>query len=119
MKKVESIKENFEFKRVYRRGKTSSDAFLAIYCFKNFEKKNRLGVTVSNKIAKAVKRNKIKRRIKSAYTQNREHIKKGVDIVVVSRTRANFAEYKQIEKSLIHNLKKLNVWTDENVENNT
>ncbi len=117
MKKIESLKENYEFKRVYKRGKSSADSYVAVYFYKNYHKKSRIGITVSSKIAKAVKRNKIKRRLKSAYIEVLENISPGLDIVIVSRTRANFADFNTLKKSLVQNLKKLNVWVDLNEEN--
>ena len=115
MKQIESLKENFEFRRVYKRGKSSADSFLAVYIFKNYNLKtsSRLGITVSNKIGKAVTRNKIRRRIKSAFHTVQTKVKPGFDIVVVSRTRSSSADFIKIEKSLIHNLKKIGVMNDE------
>lgn len=107
MKQIDSIKENYEFRRVYKRGSSSADSFLAVYLFRNYKQDSRLGVTVSNKIDKAVGRNKIRRRIKGAFHIVKPNLKNGIDIVVVSRTRAKTATYTQIEKSLHYHLKKL------------
>lgn len=105
MKQIDSLKENYEFRRVYKRGKTSADSFVAVYKLKNYKKTSRLGVTVSNKIGKAVIRNKIRRRIKNSF--HGFAIKEGFDLVIVARTRANSASYAQIEKSIKFNLKKI------------
>ena len=109
MKQIESIKENFEFRRVYKRGKSSADSILAVYMFKNYNKPARLGITVSNKIGKAVVRNKIRRRIKNSFHPMQTNLKAGIDIVIVARTRAVSADFVQIERSLEKNLKKLGV----------
>lgn len=116
MKKIESIKENYEFRRVYKRGKSCADSFLAVYIFKNYKKIPRLGITVSNKIDKAVGRNKIRRRIKSAFHLKKASVKNGIDIVVVARTQAKGATYEQIEKSLYKNLRKLGVYDEQSSE---
>lgn len=107
MKQTESIKENFEFKRVYRRGKSNADYNLVVYFFKNYKKHNRLGVTVSNKLGKAVLRNKIKRRIKNSFHHNASDIKTSYDIVIVARSGAATSDFAAIDKSLVKNLKKL------------
>ncbi|MFI3226811.1 MAG: ribonuclease P protein component [Clostridia bacterium] len=119
MKQIESIKENYEFRRVYKRGKSSADSFLAVYLFRNYKKVPRLGVTVSNKIAKAVGRNKIRRRIKGAFHLVLPSVKTGVDIVVVARTKASLASYTQIESSLHKHLKKLGVLDEQNSDKNS
>lgn len=113
MKQVESIKENYEFKRVYKRGKSNADYILAVYIFKNYKKQNRLGITVSNKVGKAVIRNKIRRRIKSAFHEIQKDLKPSIDIVVVARTKSAQSDFSQIEKSLTKNLKKLGAFKDE------
>lgn len=112
MKKYYSLKQNYEFKRVYKRGKSNADPFMAVYAFKSRNK--RIGITVSNKIGKACVRNKIKRRIKNLYTLNYESIKSGFDIVIVARTRANGATFSQMEKSFFYNIKKLELYNNEN-----
>ena len=115
MKQTESIKENYEFKRVYKRGKSSADANIAVYFFKNYNGYNRLGITVSNKIGKAVIRNKIRRRIKNSFHLNAVNFKNGYDIVIVARTRAVYADQKKLEKSLLRIFKNLGLIGDNNV----
>ena len=115
MKQTESIKENYEFKRVYKRGKSSADANIAVYFFKNYKGYNRLGITVSNKIGKAVIRNKIRRRIKNSFHLNAVNFKNGYDIVIVARTRAVYADQKKLEKSLLRIFKNLGLIGDNNV----
>lgn len=109
MKKYYSLKQNYEFRRVYRRGSSTADSVLAIYKFKSRGKK--IGISVSTKIGKACVRNKIKRQIKNLYTINYDHIQAGYDIVIVARSKANESSFKDIEKSFIKNMKKLGVYS--------
>lgn len=115
MKKYYSLKQNYEFRRVYRRGKSVADSFMAVYLNKSRGK--RIGISVSNKIGKACVRNKIKRRIKNLYTLNYDKIPWGQDIVVVARAKSNGATYSELQKSFERNLKKLSVWNNKNEEN--
>ena len=66
---------------------------------------NRLGLTVSAKLACAVKRNRIKRLFREAYRLNEDKFADGIDLVLVARVRAVGASYQEIEKSLLRALK--------------
>ena len=67
MKKTVSLKENHEFRRLYHRGVSTAGKHVVIYCRRNKLGYNRLGLTVSAKLACAVKRNRIKRLFREAY----------------------------------------------------
>lgn len=51
MKKTIALKENHEFRRLYHRGTSSAGRHLVLYCRKNRLGHNRLGLTVSAKLA--------------------------------------------------------------------
>ena len=74
--------------------------FLPCYA-KNGLQFNRLGITVSSKIGKAVVRNRVRRRIKEAYRLNEDKFKTPYDIVIVSRVRAANAVFSEIEESVL------------------
>lgn len=110
---TESLKNNFEFRRLYRRGKNESGPLLAVYCMRNGRNLNRLGITTGAKLGKAVLRNRTKRRIKEAYRGLEHRLVRGYDIVIVARTRSVAAEYAQIEKDLLARLKGLGLLGNE------
>ena len=105
MKKTVSLKENHEFRRLYHRGASSAGRHLVLYCRRNKLGYNRLGLTVSAKLACAVKRNRIKRLFREAYRLNEDKFADGIDLVLVARVRAVGASYQEIEKSLLRALK--------------
>ena len=43
-----TLKKNYEFRRLYSKGKSTATACLALYCRKNGSVRNRIGYTVSN-----------------------------------------------------------------------
>ena len=102
MKKTVSLKENHEFRRLYHRGVSTAGKHVVIYCRRNKLGYNRLGLTVSAKLACAVKRNRIKRLFREAYRLNEDKFADGIDLV---RVRAVGASYQEIEKSLLRALK--------------
>ena len=103
MKKTVSLKENHEFRRLYHRGVSTAGKHVVIYCRRNKLGYNRLGLTVSAKLACAVKRNRIKRLFREAYRLNEDKFADGIDLVLVAR--AVGASYQEIEKSLLRALK--------------
>ena len=87
MEKFVKIKENYEFRRAYKRGGALVSPYAVIYVFKTKGSRVRLGITVGKKIGKAVKRNRAKRVITAAFRQLLSNIKEGYDFVIVARTR--------------------------------
>ena len=82
------LKKNFEFKIVYRRGKSVANEILVMYMFKNKKNKdgennpyNRLGVSVSKKVGNSVVRSRSKRLISESFRLNYKYIIKGYDFI--------------------------------------
>ena len=99
-----------DFDAVFKKGKSSFDELLGVKILKNNKQKfSRFGIIVSSKVSKkAVKRNKIKRRIRNIIRKN--HLSSIVigDVVVISLPRVLDKKYSEIEKSLYKHFKKLN-----------
>lgn len=106
MNKIESLKNNREFRRVYDKGRSLSNKYLVIFFIKNGLEYNRVGFSVTKKIGNAVIRNRVKRLIKEAFRLNSEGINQGYDIIFLSRIRCNQATYVDVEKSILNLLKR-------------
>lgn len=114
----EPLKNNHDFLRLYNRGKNAASALIVVYARPNkFGNKNRIGITVSTKIGKAVVRNHIRRRIRAIYRLNEENFKRGYDIVIVARQKCRFAEYADIEKDFLNLSSKLKLLINNDEEN--
>ena len=101
MNKTVSIKLNREFRFLYKRGKSAVSPVLAIYAKKTKNTSNRIGITVSTKVGKAVVRNRVRRRIREAYRLNEHSFIDGCDVVIVARVRAASVSFHEIEKNLL------------------
>ena len=95
------LKENYMFRRLYRRGQTAANAYLVIYARHNGSERSRVGITVSGKLGCAVQRNRVRRRLREIYRLNEERFRPGWDLVVVARTRAVSAEYSKLESAYL------------------
>ena len=109
MKHTVALKQNHEFRRLYNKGKSAVSPYFAVYCRKNHRPMSRLGITTGVKLGNAVKRNRVRRRIRELYRTNEQNILSGYDIVVVARTRAIFARYSDLEQSFRKLMKKLDL----------
>ena len=106
---TESIKLNKEFRKLYYKGKTIGSPFIVLYYLpmRSLGEKNTLGITVSTKVGKAVRRNKIRRWIKESYRSFEPNLRTGYQIVILARKRAGEdATYWDIKRSLGGMLKK-------------
>ena len=96
-----SLKENRDFRRLYRRGASAASAHLALYARRNGSGGSRVGITVAGKLGKAVRRNLVRRRLREIYRTNEHRFRPGWDLVVVARTRAMTAPYAQLERDYL------------------
>lgn len=110
MQHTVSLKENHLFRRIYSKGKSTVTPALAVYARPNNRPCNRLGLTVGTKVGKAVKRNKVRRRLREAYRIHEDRIPAGWDLVVVARVRSAYASYAELERELLRSLDKLGVY---------
>lgn len=108
-----TIKNNYEFRRLYQRGASASSPRMVLYCRKNRLGETRLGLTVSTKIGKAVRRNRIRRRFREIFRLNRSSIAEGCDIIIVARTRALYSSYTQLDADFKYLAEKLGILKNE------
>ena len=109
MKREATLKENYEFRRVYAKGRTGVTQCLVVYCRPNRSGRNRLGLTVSTRLGHAVVRNRIRRRLREIFRLRGPELKGGYDIVIVARARAVKADYHELERAFVRCCEKLSL----------
>lgn len=102
-----TVKENYEFRRIYRKGKSAVSPQLVIYCQRNRRGLSCLGVSVSTKLGGAVVRNRVRRRIREIYRLNKPKMVPGYDIIVVARVRAVETDYQKLDRTYLRLLEQL------------
>ena len=105
MKQSESLKNNEDFKEIYRTGKSFANKYLIMYVKRNDTNRNRLGISVSKKVGNSVIRHRISRLIRESYRLSEDSFLSGLDIVVVARVGAKGKDYSEIESALLHLMK--------------
>ena len=117
----EIIKENRDFVRLYRRGRSCVDPLLVTYLSRNRLGKIRVGITATKKVGGAVERNRAKRVIRAALREQDFESIKGCDIVFVARTRTPLSKSTElapiIQKHFERLLKPRPKKTDKSAEN--
>ena len=83
--KADRVRHSSEYRLLSKKGKRHfSDCFIIVYR-KNHGSRSRLGITVSRKVGKAVRRNRIKRIIREYFRLNRSVLPGWMDINVIAR----------------------------------
>ncbi len=116
MRKFNTLKKNYEFKRVLNKGKYYYGKYIQFFIIKNNRGINRIGIAVSSKIAGAVKRNKIKRLIRENYRIFiKDKILKGYDFIFVWNKNKNpdEANYYEIKKDFDNIFKRTGILINE------
>ncbi len=107
MKNTFVIKKNFEFKKLFSKGKFYRGKTINLYIKENNKDYNKFGVCVSKKQGKAVYRNHIKRLIRENYKNLESSIKTGYSFVVIINKNIDIknVSYKDIEEDFENILK--------------
>ena len=113
MVKLESLKKSDHFKFVLKQEKTHTDYF-SIFGTKNFikTKKGSLSLTfiMKKKIGNAVKRNKIRRKLRAIVLQllkKKSAINLNYTYIVFGKTKAYFAKHDELFEEMMKGFKKI------------
>lgn len=111
MRKINTLKKNYEFRFVLSKGKYYCGKYIIVYIKKNKLNKNVIGIAISTKYGKAVKRNKAKRLIRENYRLLKDELVLGNDIVFVWNKKNNLsqANFFDIKSDMVNIFSKSNL----------
>lgn len=70
----------------------------------------RLGITVTKRVANAVGRNHIKRRLREAFRKNRSQLPPGLDVVAIARQKAQTLSGNQVLGQFLDAARAMQKW---------
>ena len=111
MNSIIKLKENYSFRRAYKKGKSYVSPYVAIYAVKR-SRGIRLGITAGKKLGCAVRRNRAKRVITAAFRECLPNIPSGYDFVIVARTRILGIKSTAAAASMRELLRSAGIWSE-------
>lgn len=102
MKKEKRVKNKLEFNNIIKNGNNISNENYVIYYLPKKEKEIRFGVAIGTKLGNAVKRNKLKRQIKSIIREIEEKFLQDKDYIIIAKRDLKKIKYNEMKKSLIN-----------------
>ncbi len=98
-RKSERLRKNSEFVSVMKGKRLSIDG-LSLFYTKNDRGNFRVGISVSKKLANAVKRNRLRRQIRSSVSRVLKGHSLGYDLVLIARRELLTADFEKIHKTV-------------------
>ena len=105
------LKKNTDFQKLFKKGKRVFSPALTVIYIPNPDR-TVMGVALSKKHGKAVVRNRIKRLVRAAFSNNIDKLNGNFSIVIMPRISEEYS-YKNMENSLISCFKRMSKWTAE------
>lgn len=107
LSKANRLEKESDFRKVFNQGRLISGEFIWLKYRKNSSDRGRAGFVVSLKISKkATERNKIKRRLRSAFRRFQEQVS-GYDIIVGAKPEIKRQKFSEIVRDLENLLTKI------------
>jgi|SRR5690606_19407525 len=107
------LRSRKDFRRVYRDGRSVANSRFVVYWRPRSEPGPfRLGVSASARLGKAVVRNRARRMVKEIVRLNADKLRDQVDLVIIVRKPALELGFWDMEKSVLHLLRKAGLTRD-------
>ncbi len=109
------LKKDKQFSYIYKKGKRKSTDFFTLYYLNSKFDNYKIGYSISKKQGKAVKRNKLKRRLKNLVQKFDLPVNK-YNFILLAREGASQLDFKELSKQIILLFNKF--YKEENIEKN-
>ena len=107
MKKINILKNSRDFDRIIKNNRPYKYKEYIIYLERTNDDIYKFGISVGKKIGNAVRRNKVKRQIKSIIDKN--NYQNNFNCIIIVGRGINEKNYNEIEKDLLICLKNINI----------
>lgn len=103
MKRTKMLCMNYEFERVFKKGRYYNSKHLTLYVRPRQDNQLFLGITVAKKVKGSVNRNQVKRWLREVYRLYEDDVSSGYDLILFGRLSPEETNY----HSLLNCWKKL------------
>ena len=100
MKSTDTLKRNYEFTRVYRKGKYLPGRHAVIHFLRRPRGPNRLGVTVGKGVRSSVLRNRLKRLLRESFRHTEDRLASGFDIILVAKAGGTPPGFREMDRDV-------------------
>ena len=114
LKKENRLKKNKHFNYIYKHGQGLKIGNLSLVYIKAKVKPFKVGFSVSNKIGKAVVRNKVKRRMREAFGQIVQLVDRRYNYIFVARPGIDCDSFDLIKNNMLAIIKKAGLLNENN-----
>ncbi|MFH1610336.1 MAG: ribonuclease P protein component [Patescibacteria group bacterium] len=105
-----TLKDKKDFEKLAKQGQSFFTQEFGFKILKNNLKQNRYGIVVNLKVDKrAVVRNKIRRRLRDIIQENEKNLKKGFNLMILTREGIKSLDFANIRLKLVHLFKKAKI----------
>lgn len=98
----ERIRKKKEFLTVYKKGRRYRGKYFNLIFLSNNLTFSRVGVVVSRKIGDAVRRNKIKRWLRTLFRTNKELLRHPMDIVIIAYKEIRNVKWQELKSHYLN-----------------
>lgn len=107
----EKIHLQKDFIMALRNGRRLENQIIKIIAYKNpSSKKRRIGLITSRKVAPAVKRNSVKRKLREIFRTNKHSLTDGLDLIFISKSNTPKAQYEELKSAVLSLLEKAGLY---------
>ena len=106
---VNRIKKRKQFAYIYKNGKKINSKNLSVVMIKSKLKEPKIGLSVSNKVGKAVVRNKIKRQLRAIARKQLNNLRIHQNFVLIAHPSILECDFSKMEAEVLSLLKKGNL----------
>jgi ribonuclease P protein component len=99
MEHTTRLRKNSQFRNAISRGKSSGNAMLVLFAWKNGLEEGRIGVQVSKKVGKSVVRSRVTRLVRESFRLLEPKVAPGYDMVFIAKTPAKDATYALVSQA--------------------